>query len=44
MHIIILLLITVIIIYIFCLFLDSKQTDYFKIGKFCSFMMYKLNV
>ena len=31
-------------LYIFCLFLDCKQTNYFKIGEFCLFMMYKLNV
>ena len=32
--------------YIFCLFVHSEQTHYFKIGKFCVFMMYrpKLNV
>ena len=32
--------------YIFCLFVNSEQTHYFKIGKFCLFMMYrpKLNV
>ena len=36
---------TVILTYIFCLFLDSEQiSNYFKIGKFCLFMMYKLNV
>ena len=43
MHII-LLSITVIITCIFCLFIDSEQTNYFEIGKFCSFMTYKLNV
>ena len=33
-------------IYIFCLFVNSEQTHYFKIGKFCLFMMSrpKLNV
>ena len=33
-------------IYIFCLFVNSEQTHYFKIGKFCFFMMSrpKLNV
>ena len=32
--------------YIFCLFVNSEQTHYFKIGKFCLFMMSrsKLNV
>ena len=36
--------ITVILTYIFCLFLESKQTNYHKICKFCLFMMHKLNV
>ena len=36
--------ITVIMFYIFCLFLDSKQTNYPKIGKVCLFMMYGLNL
>ena len=35
---------TVIITYIFCLFLDNERGDYFQIGKFCLFMVYKLNV
>ena len=34
------------LLYIFCLFVNRKQTHYFKIGKFCLFMMSrpKLNV
>ena len=43
MHII-LLSITVIITYVFFLFLDSKQTNYSKIDKLCLFVMDTLNV
>ena len=30
--------------YIFCLFVNSEQTHYFKIGKFCLFMMSRLKL
>ena len=31
-----------VITYKFCFFVNSEQTNYFKIGKFCLFMMYSI--
>ena len=41
---IILVSITVVITYIFCTFFDREQANYFKIGRFCLFMMREQHV